>query len=178
MAENTLALLQYLSSEGSPVPRLTGGYTKPTTAFFSFFNTYFVQYSFRTANAIHITLFVSTILFISTTYRPRQSTAKLDVKGKKKESQNGRASTHSELVNGHAYDPKDSIWIEYVKGVGILTASAIGSLLGVCSVAFIMAILINRPLSWFSIESSCLILYAPASLTGKNISQKYEEKSK
>lgn len=168
MAENTLALLQYLSSEGSPIPRLTGGYTKPTTAFFSFFNTFFVQYSFQTANALHVTLFVSTILFIVTTYSPRQQATNPDKNEKPKTVQNGRAPSNSRLANGHAYDSRDNIWIEYIKGVGILTASAIGSLLGVCSVAFVMAILINRPLSWFALESSCLILYAPASLTGKN----------
>ncbi|KLO13952.1 hypothetical protein SCHPADRAFT_920864 [Schizopora paradoxa] len=166
MAENTLALLQYLSSEGSPIPRLTGGYTKPTTAFFSFFNTFFVQYSFQTANAIHVTLFVSTILFIVTTYKPHQSPINSNKKEKTGNAPNGRAPSHSKLANGHAYDIRDSIWMEYIKGVGILTASAVGSLLGVCSVAFVMAILINRPLSWFAIESSCLILYAPASLTG------------
>ncbi len=169
MAENTLALLQYLSSDASPIPSLTGGYTKPTTVYFSFFNSFFVQYSFQTANAMHAVLLVSSILFVIATYEPRRvTTPGSKPRGDAATIQNDQAPSHSKVTNGLGNILEDNIWIEHVKGVGILTASAVGSLFGVSFVAFIMAFVIRKPLSWFSIESSCLVLYAPAALTGKN----------
>jgi len=163
MADNTLALLQYLSSSASPTPSLTGGYTKPTTVFFSFLNTFFLQYNFQTANAMHVVLFASTVLFIIATYEPMRKPTSSKSQSNGAYTQNENTPSQSKV----AVEVEDNLWVEYIKGMGILTASVVGSLFGVCFVAFIMAVVLNRPLSWFRIEYSCLVLYVPAALTGK-----------
>ncbi|KAG5727720.1 hypothetical protein E4T56_gene20743 [Termitomyces sp. T112] len=67
MAENTLALLRYLSAEGSPIPTLTT-YTRPTTVFYSYLGHFFI-YSFTTAKIIYTSLFLACIFFITSTYK-------------------------------------------------------------------------------------------------------------
>ncbi|KAG6852571.1 hypothetical protein C0991_010900 [Blastosporella zonata] len=67
MAENTLALLRYLSAEGSPIPTLTT-YTRPTTVFFAYLG-YFFVYSFTTAKIIYTALFASSIVLVATTHK-------------------------------------------------------------------------------------------------------------
>lgn len=67
MAENTLALLRYLSAEGSPIPTLTT-YTRPTTVFYSYLGHFFI-YSFKTAKIIYTFLFFVTISFVISTYK-------------------------------------------------------------------------------------------------------------
>ena len=67
MAENTLALLRYLSAEGSPVPTLTT-YTRPTTVFYSYLGQFFI-YSFTTAKIIYTALFLASIFFVTSTYK-------------------------------------------------------------------------------------------------------------
>jgi len=167
MADNTLALLQYLSSSASPTPSLTGGYTKPTTVFFSFLNTFFLQYNFQTANAMHVVLFASTVLFIIATYEPMRKPTSSKSQSNGAYTQNENTPSQSKV----AVEVEDNLWVEYIKGMGILTASVVGSLFGVCFVAFIMAVVLNRPLSWFRIEYSCLVLYVPAALTGALLPQ-------
>src|ERR1700744_6245224 len=70
MAENTLAILQYLSSDASPLPSLTSGYSPPTTVFFTQFGRFF-QYQFATARLIYGTLFTLSLTLVQYTYRRR-----------------------------------------------------------------------------------------------------------
>lgn len=63
MAENTLALLRFLSSEDSPLPNLTAGYTRPTTVYFTLFGGFYM-YSFKTAKLMYSALFLSCLLFV------------------------------------------------------------------------------------------------------------------
>ncbi|KAG6901677.1 hypothetical protein C0995_009232 [Termitomyces sp. Mi166 len=67
MAENTLALLRYLSAKGSPIPTLTT-YTRPTTVFYSYLGHFFI-YSFTTAKIIYTSLFLASIIFVASTYQ-------------------------------------------------------------------------------------------------------------
>lgn len=52
MGDNVLALLHYLSSEGSPVPRLQS-YSPPQTAYLTFGGRYFVMWSFKTGQRMY-----------------------------------------------------------------------------------------------------------------------------
>ncbi|KAF9454480.1 hypothetical protein P691DRAFT_692720 [Macrolepiota fuliginosa MF-IS2] len=63
MAENTLALLRFLSSEVSPLPKLTAGYTRPTTVYFTLLGKFYM-YSFKTARIMYSVLFVASLLFV------------------------------------------------------------------------------------------------------------------
>lgn len=63
MAENTLALLRFLSSDESPLPNLTAGYTRPTTVYFTLFGKFYM-YSFKTARIMYLSLFTASILFV------------------------------------------------------------------------------------------------------------------
>lgn len=63
MAENTLALLRFLSSDDSPLPNLTAGYTPPTTVYFTLFGKFYM-YSFKTARIMYAALFVASLLFV------------------------------------------------------------------------------------------------------------------
>ncbi|KXN84133.1 hypothetical protein AN958_00403 [Leucoagaricus sp. SymC.cos] len=63
MAENTLALLQFLSSDESPLPNLTAGYTRPTTVYFTLFGKFY-SYSFKTAKIMYLTLFAASLLLV------------------------------------------------------------------------------------------------------------------
>ena len=63
MAENALALMQYLSSAVSPLPSLTTGYSRPTTVFFSHLGHFFI-YSFATAKWLYGVLFFASVAFV------------------------------------------------------------------------------------------------------------------
>ncbi len=63
MAENTLALLRFLSSSDSPLPKLTEGYTRPTTVYLTFFGKFYM-YSFKTAKIMYSALFLASLLFV------------------------------------------------------------------------------------------------------------------
>ncbi|KAF8682072.1 hypothetical protein AX14_004421 [Amanita brunnescens Koide BX004] len=63
MAENVLALVKYLSSERSPLPTLTEGYTRPSTVYFSHIGV-FITYSFTTGKIMYTALFLATILLV------------------------------------------------------------------------------------------------------------------
>ncbi|KAF5379478.1 hypothetical protein D9615_006633 [Tricholomella constricta] len=67
MAENTLALLRYLSAAGSPIPTLTT-YTRPTTVFFSYLGHFFI-YSFTTAKVIYTALLAASIALVVATFQ-------------------------------------------------------------------------------------------------------------
>lgn len=61
MAENTMALLQHLSSPASPLHSLASGYVKPRTVFFSHLGMFFL-YSYATARVMYAGVFVASLL--------------------------------------------------------------------------------------------------------------------
>ncbi len=63
MAENVLALVKYLSSNLSPLPTLTEGYTRPSTVYFSHIGV-FIIYSFATARIMYSCLFLAVLLLV------------------------------------------------------------------------------------------------------------------
>ena len=137
MAENTLALLQYLSSSKSPLPTLTSGYTKPTTVFFHNLSFFFV-FSYQTAKILSVSLLVLSIIFVKLTFVPPAPALK-----------QGRG-----------------VVSENIKGVVALTLGFVGALVGANVVAFVMRVPLDKALSWFSVELSCLLLYGPPALAG------------
>ena len=66
MGENVLALLLYLSAEGSPIPTLQT-FTPPQTAYFGMFGRWFVMYSYKTAALMYNTIFVGSLVLVVTT---------------------------------------------------------------------------------------------------------------
>lgn len=142
MAENTLALLQYLTSPESPLPSLDTGYTKPETVFFSFFG-FFFRYSFQTAKITYFVFFITSLAFVKLTY----------------------VDPAPALKKGRA------MWQEQLKGITAVVAAPIGALIGANAVAYIMVKVFNKGMSWFSVELSCLILYLPPALAGALASQ-------
>jgi hypothetical protein len=142
MAENTLALLQYLTSAESPLPSLDTGYTKPQTVFFSFFG-FFFRYSFQTAKVTYLVFFITSLAFVKLTYVDPTPALK---KGR-------------------------TMWQEQLRGIAAVVAGPIGALAGANTVAYIMTKVFNKGMSWFSVELSCLILYLPPALAGALASQ-------
>jgi hypothetical protein len=63
MGENTLALLRFLSSEESPLPNLTSGYTPPTTIYLTLAGKFFM-YSFATAKMMYCGFFFASLLYV------------------------------------------------------------------------------------------------------------------
>ena len=142
MAENTLALLHYLSSPESPLPELTTGYTKPTTVFFQSFRHFFV-YSYATAKVLYAILFGLSTSFAVAIYAP-PAPALRQARG---------------FVGDH------------LRGLFAVGSAVLGAVVGANAVAFVMATVLKKPLSWFSVELSCAALYGPAALMGALASQ-------
>jgi uncharacterized membrane protein YeaQ/YmgE (transglycosylase-associated protein family) len=71
MAENTLALLLYLSSSASPLPNL-GTYTPPTTVFFALAGRFFFSYSFQTANRLYAAMLLASLALTAFTTEYKQ----------------------------------------------------------------------------------------------------------
>ena len=142
MADNALALFQYLTSPESPLPSLDTGYTKPQTVFFSIFG-FFFRYSFQTARITYFLFFITSLGFVKFTYVDPAPALK---KGR-------------------------TMWREQLRGIAAVTAAPIGALVGANTVAYIMTKVFNKGMSWFSIELSCLILYLPPALAGALASQ-------
>ncbi|TFY75137.1 hypothetical protein EWM64_g8876, partial [Hericium alpestre] len=67
-AENIMALLQYLTSDESPLPSLDAGYSKPSTVFFSHMGTFFL-YSYATARVLYALSALAAIVFVAATWR-------------------------------------------------------------------------------------------------------------
>lgn len=74
MAENSLALLRFLSSDASPIPRLEHGFARPRTVFFYYFGLFLV-YSFTTAKIMYVSLFVASFYLVRATGVKRVWTA-------------------------------------------------------------------------------------------------------
>ena len=142
MADNALALFQYLTSSESPLPSLDTGYSKPETVFFSLFG-FFFRYSFQTARITYFLLFITSIAFVKLTYVDPAPALK---KGR-------------------------TMWQEQLRGIAAVSAAPVGALVGANSVAYIMAKVFNKGMSWFSVELSCLVLYLPPALAGVLASQ-------
>ncbi|KIY68442.1 hypothetical protein CYLTODRAFT_453504 [Cylindrobasidium torrendii FP15055 ss-10] len=64
MGENTLALVRHLTSDKSPLPSLVGGYTPPTTTYWSHVVGPFVSYSRETALLMYSATFAATVAII------------------------------------------------------------------------------------------------------------------
>lgn len=139
MAENTLALLQYLSSPESPLPSLTAGYSKPTTVFFQSFRHFFV-YSFTTAKILYSILFGLSAAFAWVSFKPPAPALK--------------------QTRGFFGDN--------LRGLFAVGSAVVGGVLSANVVAFVMAVVLKKPMSWFSVELSCIILYGPAALAGSS----------
>ena len=142
MADNTLALLKYLTSPESPLPSLDTGYTKPETVFFSIFG-FFFRYSFQTARITYFVFFITSLGFVKLTY----------------------VDPAPALKRGRA------MWQEQLRGIAAVVAAPIGALLGANTVAYIMTKGFDKGMSWFSVELSCLALYLPPALAGALASQ-------
>ena len=142
MADNTLALLQYLTSSESPLPSLDTGYTKPETVFFSIFG-FFFRYSFQTARITYLILFFTSLGFVKLTY----------------------------VDPAPALKKTRTMWEEQLRGMAAVTAAPIGAFAGANAVAYIMTKVFNKGMSWFSEELSCLVLYLPPALAGALASQ-------
>ena len=138
MGENTLALLQYLSSDESPLPSLASGYAKPTTVFYQVLS-FFVVYSSKTAVTLYASLLGVSFLLVKLTCPTPPSAAK----------------------------QPPSFVINHLKGTLVTIGSFVGALIGANVVAFVMDSVLNKPLSWFSQELSCVALYGPPALAGK-----------
>ncbi|KAF8315143.1 hypothetical protein DL93DRAFT_2166855 [Clavulina sp. PMI_390] len=63
MAENVLALIKYLASSESPLPRMKD-YSPPRTTYFSLLGKYFIMWSFGTASIMYNTFLVLSILLL------------------------------------------------------------------------------------------------------------------
>ncbi|KAF9233723.1 hypothetical protein BU15DRAFT_53545 [Melanogaster broomeanus] len=124
MADNSLALIRFLSSDESPIPRLANGFARPRTVFYSSFGR-LVVYSFTTAKVMYVTLLASSILLVWAT-RVRR------------------------------------VWT----GLGALFAAVVGALMGANGLAFVMAYVLGKGMSWFKQEYHPVILYGPAAITG------------
>jgi hypothetical protein len=134
MADNTLAILKYLSSDSSPLPSLTTGYTRPTTVFFAEFGR-FVQYQFSTARLMYGTLFSLSFVIAWVTCRERA----------------GDSSSAG-------------FWVAQWNGARTLLVAFGGALIGANGLAVVMHRFLGHNMSWFASAHSALFLYGPAAL--------------
>ncbi|KAH9021484.1 hypothetical protein EDB84DRAFT_1512163 [Lactarius hengduanensis] len=141
MAENTLAILQYLSSDESPLPSLTTGYSRPATVFFTQFGRFF-QFQFATARLMYGTLFALSLTLARFAHQKRAP---------------GSSST--------------IFLTEQWKGARALLFALCGALIGANGLAAMMHRALGRNMSWFASEHSALLLYGPATFGGILASQ-------
>lgn len=138
MAENTLALLRHLSSKKSPLPRLTKGYSPPTTVFFAHIGRTFFMYSFATAKILYTALLALSFLLVRITF-----------------------------VNPVPAKGTRGFWQKQGKGLVSVTAGIAGTIIVPNLVAVIMRNVLNKGMSWFKDPSAPIGLYGPATLLGK-----------
>ena len=142
MAENTLALLEYLASTESPLPSLTSGYTKPSTVYFQCLSHFFI-YSFKTAQTLYTALLGLSLVLVWLTFVPPAPALK-----------QGRG-----------------IIADNVRGIVAVISAIVGAVVSANMVALVMKSVLNKPLSWFSNELSSMALYGPAALAGGRTEQ-------
>ncbi|KAI5116032.1 hypothetical protein M0805_002087 [Coniferiporia weirii] len=167
MGDTALALLKFLASEESPLPKLSEGHVKPTTVFFSFLGAFFVQYSFATAIALYATLLATSVVLVSSTSVP-SSAFGVEQKGKQTllvQGQRGRESGASGATKTALTSARPIVRFPLLKGVILLETSSVCAILGANVVALFMIHVLDRPLSWYKSEYSCLFLYGPSALT-------------
>lgn len=143
MADNTLAILKYLSSDESPLGQLANGFHKPTTVFFSIVHLFFL-YSTETAQMMYATLLVCAVAFTYATYRDPSA----------------RPGTTGV-----------SVWAAHGHGIFLLTIGLLGSIIAVNAHAVVMHRVMGKNMSWFATELSPLLLYGPSALAGKSALQ-------
>jgi hypothetical protein len=146
MGENVLAILKYLSSDASPLPSLTTGYTRPTTVFFSDFGR-FIQYQFSTARLMYGTLFALSLSLAWFIYRERVPVS--------------RSGSKSLITAG-------GFWKTQWNSIRAHLIAFGGAQIGANGLAAIMHRVLGRNMSWFASEHSALLLYGPAALTGSS----------
>ena len=147
MAENTLAILRYLSSDASPLPSMTAGYTRPATVFFSDFGR-FIQYQFSTARLMYGTLFSLSLSLGWLVHRERMPVS--------------HSASQSLATAGSFLKAQ---W----NGVRALLVAFGGALVCANGLAAVMHRILGRNMSWFASEQSTLLLYGPAALTGLSL---------
>lgn len=136
MGDNVLAVLLHLASPESPLPHLTEGFSRPKTVFYQLLGV-FIIYSFRTATFLYLVLFVASSVLVWATYVDPAPALK-----------------------------QKSVLAEHVKSAAAVAAAVVGAAVGANVVAFLMAGVLGKNLSWFSSERACIFLYAPAALSG------------
>ncbi|KZT69234.1 hypothetical protein DAEQUDRAFT_811468 [Daedalea quercina L-15889] len=141
MGENVLGLLLHLSSPDSPLPQLTEGFTRPNTVFYQYLGA-FIIYSFRTANILYTALFVASAVLVRALY-----------------------------VDPAPALRTKSMLGEQLKASAAVVAAVAGAFVGVNATALLMTKVLGKSLSWFSSERACVLLYAPAALSGALASQ-------
>ncbi|KAI0046019.1 hypothetical protein FA95DRAFT_1680074 [Auriscalpium vulgare] len=142
MADNTLALLHYLSEEGSPLPSLTAGYHKPSTVFFTHLGQFFL-YSANTAKVLYGVLAAASLLFVRYTYRDPWAALK-----------KANPTNHY------------GVWTAQFNGVYAVSVGFLGALLATNGLAAFMHRVLDKNMSWFSVEMSALALYGPPAIAG------------
>jgi hypothetical protein len=138
MAENALAILQYLSSDASPLPSLATGFARPTTVFFTQFGRFF-QFSFATARLTYGALFVLSLTLARITHGKRTP-----------------GSSFAGFLG--------ELWV----GVRALLLAFGGALTGANGLAVIIHRVLGRNMSWYASEHSALLLYGPATFGGSS----------
>ncbi|THH03322.1 hypothetical protein EW145_g6351 [Phellinidium pouzarii] len=156
MGETAYALLKFLASKESPLLELSGGHEKPQTVFFSFLGAFFIKYSFATAISLHAVLFAASIALISST--PTSVSASVAVLEKK-----GAENIRRKVPEVSA---PSNIGISIFKGILLLSTACLAAVLSANMVALFMVHVLDRPLSWYKAELSCLLLYGPPAFTG------------
>jgi len=154
MGENTLALLQHLSSDPDVLPSLIGGYTKPTTVYYSLLGFFFL-YSFSTAEVMHtVLLSVCSALVSWVCMAPLPS-------GQKTRSKANGNAVGSKIASTDGLSVK-----ELLRGAAAAVLGFVGALGGANVVAVIMAKVLGKGMSWFSNEYSTMVLYGPPAVLG------------
>jgi hypothetical protein len=137
MAENTLALMDFLSSHLSPLPNLAEkGVTPPTTVYFSYLGI-FLQYSAFRAVLLYSILLLAAVVLTKRTF----------------------VKIAPALPNG------DGLIRTQFRGLSASTLGLFGAVIGANITAAIMRVS-GHSLSWFSHEYLCIALYAPPALAG------------
>ncbi|KAA1470020.1 hypothetical protein DENSPDRAFT_774128 [Dentipellis sp. KUC8613] len=147
-AENVMAILEYLTSDESPLPELDYGYSKPSTVFFSHLGRFFL-YSYTTAQVLYALLVYSSVVFVTLTWPAAPPALK-------------KGSSSNKVVR---------FFIEQPRGIVAVLAGFLGAITSANLLAAVMHYGLGKNMSWFSSEVSSLALYGPAGLAGAFASQ-------